>query len=66
MGETIIIDSLEAMCSLMCDNQFSRKTKTQDDYEACWQTGIYEDYVCELCPHNFECSGYHGDDDDED
>ena len=58
MGKTIPVKIIGEMSDLIFDNRFSRKTKIQDDYEACWQTGIYEDYTCELCPHNFECSGY--------
>ena len=33
--------------------------------EKCWETGEYtDDCVCELCPHNGECSGYDNHDDD--
>lgn len=38
----------------------------EDCFDACYHTGIYEDYECELCPYKFECSGYNGDEDDED
>lgn len=32
--------------------------------ELCWETGNYtDDCDCELCCHNFECSGYDSDDD---
>lgn len=32
--------------------------------ELCWETGNYtDDCDCELCDHNFECSGYDRDDD---
>lgn len=35
--------------------------------EKCWQTGIYtDDCECEFCEHKFECSGYEGDNYDED
>lgn len=35
-----------------------------DDYEACWETGMYEDQYCPLCPHYEECSGGEDEDDD--
>ena len=36
--------------------------------EHCWETGEYTDKCdCEMCEHKFECSGYEGDDwEDED
>lgn len=37
-----------------------------DEFDYCYMTGNYEDQYCELCPHRGECSGYNGDDDDED
>ena len=38
-----------------------------DKTENCWATGEYTDECdCEMCEHRFECSGYEGDDDDED
>lgn len=57
MGKTVSIKSLEEMCNLMCDNKLPIRNR-DDDFEFCYQTGLYEDYICELCPHNFECSGY--------
>lgn len=33
-----------------------------NEYDACWEYGGYIDQNCELCPHNFECSGYEGED----
>lgn len=35
--------------------------------ERCWQTGLYtDDCICEECDHKYECSGYDGDDDEDD
>lgn len=31
-----------------------------NEFDACWETGNYEDQECELCPHKDECSGYKG------
>lgn len=28
-----------------------------NDYEECWNTGIYDDQYCYECPHRDECSG---------
>ena len=37
-----------------------------DQNERCWETGQFtDDCDCELCDHNFECSGYE-DSEDED
>lgn len=34
--------------------------------ELCWETGNYfDECVCELCPHNDECSGYNDSDNDD-
>lgn len=33
-----------------------------DATELCWQTGNYtDDCDCEVCEHNYECSGYESD-----
>lgn len=64
MGKTIVINSLSEMCDLMCDNRLPRRNKAQDDYDACYATGIYEDYECSLCPHRYDCSGYEDHDED--
>ena len=38
-----------------------------DEYEVCWFDGQYSTQDCELCPYKHECSGYEGDDaEDED
>ena len=39
------------------------KDNEEQQYDNCYDTGIYEDYNCEGCPHKYECSGYEGDDD---
>lgn len=36
-----------------------------DDYDGCWFDGEYEDQNCYDCPYKEECSGYEGDDDDD-
>ena len=34
--------------------------------DLCWKTGVYTDScICDFCEHKEECSGYEGDDDDE-
>lgn len=34
-----------------------------DPNELCWLTGNYTDECCcEICDHNYECSGYDADD----
>ena len=62
MGKTIEIESINDMCLLMCDNVIPQKKVRiidgYDNFDACYHTGIYEDYECSLCPHNSECSGY--------
>ena len=38
-----------------------------DATDRCWQTGNYtDDCICEFCSHKFECSGYTGDEFDDD
>lgn len=32
------------------------------DFESCWNTGEYDGQMCDLCPHNSECSGYEEED----
>lgn len=32
-------------------------------FDNCYETGNYEDYDCESCPHKSDCSGYKEDDD---
>lgn len=32
-------------------------------YDYCWETGNYDDQICEFCPHKSECSGHEGDED---
>ena len=37
-----------------------------DEYYNCWKTGNYIDQDCYTCPYACECSGYSGDEEDED
>lgn len=37
-----------------------------DEYYNCWKTGNYIDQDCYNCPYACECSGYSGDEEDED
>lgn len=34
-----------------------------NNYEQCWNTGIYDGYDCEMCPYKNECSGYEDEED---
>lgn len=36
-----------------------------NDYDVCYETGTYNDQICEFCPHKHECSGYEDEDDEE-
>ena len=35
-----------------------------NDYDVCYETGVYSDQICEFCPYKNECSGYEGDDEE--
>ena len=50
-----------AVCPSCKDEDFTE----YDEYERCWAESAYDDQDCEMCPHNYECSGYKGDDEDD-
>lgn len=59
-------DDAEYICTLnipvttedMIEELASYEAQESNAYDACWNTGEYEDQYCPLCPHSSECSGY--------
>lgn len=59
-------DDAEYICTLnipvttedMIEELANYEAQEANAYDACWNTGEYEDQYCPLCPHNSECSGY--------
>lgn len=47
-------DSIEELSDFLA----SYEAQEANAYDACWNTGEYEDQYCPLCPHSSECSGY--------
>ena len=47
-------DSIEELSDFLA----SYEAQEANSYDACWNTGEYEDQYCPLCPHSSECSGY--------
>lgn len=47
-------DSIEELSDFLA----SYEAQEANAYDACWNTGEYEDQYCPLCPYNSECSGY--------
>lgn len=47
-------DSIEELSDFLA----SYEVQEANAYDACWNTGEYEDQYCPLCPHSSECSGY--------
>ena len=37
---------------------------TAFEFDTCYETGEYDDQICDLCPHKEECSGSDIEDDD--
>jgi hypothetical protein len=36
---------------------FQRFMHTATDFDACYNSGVYDGQACDLCPHGAECSG---------
>lgn len=59
-------DDAEYICTLnvpvtledMIEEVADFQAQEANAYDACWNTGEYEDQYCPLCPHSSECSGY--------
>lgn len=47
-------DSIEELSDFLA----SYEAQEANAYDACWNTGEYDDQYCPLCPHSSECSGY--------
>ncbi len=63
-------DNAEYICTLekpdsieeLSDFLTNYEAQESGSYDACWNTGEYEDQYCPLCPHCHECGGYKDDD----
>lgn len=59
-------DDAEYICTLekpdgieeLSDFLTNYEAQESGSYNACWNTGEYEDQYCPLCPHRHECGGY--------
>lgn len=57
------IEDAEYICTLnsaeeTIEDMINYESQQADSYDACWDTGEYEDQYCPLCPHSSECGGY--------
>lgn len=56
-------EDAEYICTLnsveeTIEDMINYESQQADYYDACWNTGDYEDQYCPLCPHRFDCGGY--------